>query len=118
MTNRIDVTNELVEKMKTTFVENFEKTNKSMVDINKYLETIDINDGYKYDEFCSIFLFETENFIKTMEDSGLIIENSVSIIGNIMSNMVKHKINTCIDDDIERDKQILLHDLRLKSMIK
>ena len=105
---------ELTNRLKELFVDNYDMVNNSKNDINTYLESINVNTKYEYNEFCSDFLRVSDKLIHSLSLADIQNVNATFIMGEIMSIMVKYKIMDSEPDESKRLHKLIQHELRTK----
>ena len=114
MDRKEELSLELANRLKELFVEDYEKVNSAKDDINVYLESIDIDNKYDYNEFCSDFLRVSEKLIHSLTVTDIQNADAGFIMGEIMAIMVKYKIMDSEPDETQRLHKLIQHELRTK----
>lgn len=112
MVNKDSLSNELENRLKELFVEDFDKVNIAKDNINTYLESINIENKYEYNEFCADFLKVSKKMINSLSLSDIQNLDTLYIMGEIMSVMVKYKILESEPDETKRSYMLIQHELR------
>jgi hypothetical protein len=86
----IDKVTELIELQ---FVEDYEKFKSFMININDLMDKLNINEKYKYDEFC---IDIKENLISILKESDVVIITP-SIMTKALNNMIVYRILYDVD---------------------
>jgi hypothetical protein len=108
----------LTNRLKELFVDNYEMVNNSKDDINTYLESIDVDTKYEYNEFCSDFLKISDKLIHSLSMTDIQNVDATYIMAEIMSIMVKYKIMDSEPDENKRLHKLIQHELRTKVVKK
>lgn len=109
-----ELAQELSDRLKELFVNDFDKVNGAKNDINIYLESLDIDSRYTYNDFCADFLRVSEKLIQSLTLSDIQNVDSMFIMAEIMSIMVKYKIMDAEPDETQRLHKLIQHELRTK----
>jgi len=113
MGKKEELVEELTNRLKEMFVDDYEKVYGIKEDINIYLESLDVV-KYEYNEFCSDFLKISNKLIQSLSLSDIQNVDSTYIMGEIMSVMVKYKILESEPDESKRLQKMIQHELRSK----
>ena len=105
---------ELTDRLKELFVEDYDKVNSAKDNVNEYLTSIEVDNKYEYNEFCSDFLRVSEKLIHSLTLSDIKNADAGFIMGEIMTIMVKYKIVDSEPDETKRLHKLLQHELRTK----
>ena len=116
MVSRSELSTELMERLKDLFVNDFDKVNNAKENINVYLESIEIENKYSYNDFCADFLKVSERLIESLSPQDIESLDAMFIMGEIMSVMVKYKIIESEKDESLRLQKIIQHELRTKNI--
>ena len=111
-----ELSEELKMRLKEMFVEDYDKVNDAKNNINIYLKSINIDDEYNYNDFCNGFLEISDTLIQTLSTQKTQTIDSIFIIGEIMSIMVKQKIHESNSDENKKLYKIFQHELRTKTI--
>ena len=114
MDKKEELSLELTNRLKDLFVNDYEKVNGAKDDVNGYLDSIDVNNKYEYNEFCSDFLKVSEKLIHSLTLSDIQNADAGFIMGEIMTIMVKYKIMDSEPDESKRLSKLIQHELRTK----
>lgn len=106
----------LLDKIKNNlseiFVNDFDKINDARVNVNNYLDHIDINYRYDYNEFCVDFMDKSIKIVDLLSEEELQNLNSNSFVTDTISYMIKSKIFDTVDDVSKRNNLIIQHELQ------
>lgn len=116
MGTKEELAEELSIRLKELFVEDYDKVNSAKDNINVYLESIDVSTRYNYNDFCADFLKVSEKLIQSLTISDIQSIDSLYLMGEIMSIMVKYKIMDSEPDETKRLHKIIQHELRSKTV--
>jgi len=105
----------ITNRLKELFVDNYDMVNGSRKDINIYLESIDVDTRYEYNEFCTDFLKVSDKLIQSLPLTDIQNVDPTFIMGEIMSIMIKYKIMDSEPDESKRLHKLIQHELRTKS---
>lgn len=100
------------------FVDNYKAVNDARTLINSYLGGIGVN--YKYDnynDFCMDFMNNSKELVNNISEEELNELNNSTFVIEVLSVMIKDKINTTISDEKERGNLISQHNLQ-KTLLK
>jgi len=114
MDKKEELSKELSERLKELFVNDFDKVDGAKNDINVYLESIDVETRYNYNEFCTDFLKVSDKLIQSLTLADIQNVDAGFIMGEIMSIMVKYKIMDSEPDETKRLHKMIQHELRSK----
>ena len=114
MDKKEELSKELSERLKELFVNDFDKVDGAKNDINVYLESINVETRYDYNEFCSDFLKVSDKLIHSLTLADIQNVDAGFIMGEIMSIMVKYKIMDSEPDETKRLHKMIQHELRSK----
>ena len=114
MDKKEELSIELNNRLKELFVNDFDKVDGAKNDINGYLESIDVETRYSYNEFCADFLKVSDKLIHSLTLSDIQNVDAGFIMGEIMSIMVKYKILESEPDENKRLQKMIQHELRSK----
>jgi hypothetical protein len=99
--------NEINEKIRNSFVDDFDSINDAKEKINMYLSEMQIEKTYDYNEFCSLFIEITDKLLDSLtlkEFQNIQITNFIS---EILSIMVKKKIDESSQDEEKKTFNLL-----------
>lgn len=116
MGTKEELSEELAIRLKELFVEDYDKVNSAKDNINVYLESINVDNKYNYNDFCTDFLKVSEKLIQSLSLSDIQNVDSMFLMGEIMSIMVKYKIMDSEQDEAKRLQKIIQHELRTKTI--
>lgn len=106
----------LTDRLKELFVDNYDMVNGSKDDINIYLESINVDTRYEYNEFCADFLKVSDKLITSLPLTDIQTVDPTFIMGEIMSIMVQYKIMDSEPDENKRLHKLIQHELRTKQV--
>ena len=106
----------LTDRLKELFVDNYDMVNGSKDDINIYLESINVDTRYEYNEFCTDFLKVSDKLITSLPLTDIQTVDPTFIMGEIMSIMVQYKIMDSEPDENKRLHKLIQHELRTKQV--
>lgn len=116
MKSKEQVISEIIETLEHIFVTDYDSILLAMKNVNEYLDSVDIENHYKYNDFCVEFLDVAKEFLSHLSEETLSKLETLTIISEILSIMVKFRI-TDSSDDIELAKtKIMQHELRMKKL--
>lgn len=87
-----DRLNTIKQKISTTFVEDFNAVNISKDKINNYLKSIELEELYDYNTFCSDFILVSTNILDKIEDKVFFDVRIEFFIAEVLYAMIKYKI--------------------------
>jgi len=114
MNTKEELLETLTNRLKELFVDNYDMVNHSKDDINTYLESINVNNKYEYNEFCADFLKVSDKLIHSLSLNDIQNVDATFIMAEIMSIMVKYKIMDSEPDESKRLHKLIQHELRTK----
>ncbi len=114
MDEKETLSSELTDRLKELFVEDYDKVNNAKDNVNEYLTSIDIDNKYAYNEFCSDFLRVSKKLIHSLTLADIKNADAGFIMGEIMTIMVKYKIVDSEPDETKRLHKLIQHELRTK----
>lgn len=109
-----NIVEELNDKLKELFVDQFDKVNGAKDEINKYLDSMDIESKYEYNSFCSDFLKVASNLLDSLTISDLQKMNIEYFVNEILSIMINYKIVEGEADDEKKLEKMIKHELKRK----
>lgn len=83
---------EISNKIQKSFVDDFDLINDAKEKINIYLLDMNIDNVYKYNEFCSLFIKITDEMLDTLSVSEFENTQIEYFISEVISIIVKNKI--------------------------
>ena len=116
-----NISEELSERLKSMFVDDYDKVNGAKEDINSYLDSINVNDKYDYNSFCHDFLNISSNLLENLTDNDIQNMDFMYFINEILSVMVNYKILNDNDGKIDEETKVanlLRHELRMRGIDK
>lgn len=113
-----ELTDELIKKLQSMFVDDFDKVNCAKNDINVYLESLGVVTKYTYNEFCKDFMDISANIIQTFNLDDIYSQGSDYIIKEILYNIVIFKIKNSGESEMKIAQQILSHELSTKAITR
>jgi len=114
MNRKEELSLELTNRLKELFVNDYDKVNDAKDNVNGYLESIDVDNKYDYNEFCADFIRVSEKLIHSLTLSDIENADAGFIMGEIMTIMVKYKIVDSEPDETQRLHKLIQHELRTK----
>jgi len=103
----INKRNEISDRMKNSFVDDFDLINDAKEKINLYLQTLNIVEIYDYNNFCTDFI----NISNKMLDNLTITEfNDITIdkyTAEVLTFMIKHKITSSNHDEDTKSNNLI-----------
>jgi hypothetical protein len=101
-----------IENLKESFIDEFDKIEQSRQLVNKYLNEIDFNFEYDYNNFCVDFLNSSEKILRTLTDEEILYLDINDLVYESFMYMIKTKIFDSAKNDSDKQKLILLHELK------
>jgi len=117
MDNKEKIIKSFIETLKDSFVNEFEKIDYSRNLVNNYMKEINFDYQYDYNTFCIEFLDTTDKILNSLTNEEILLIDINMLIYETFMNMVKNKIFNSTDNDNDKQKLILLHELK-KYLIK
>ena len=114
MDRKEELSLELENRLKEMFVEDYEKVNGAKDGVNAYLDNLEVENKYEYNEFCNDFLKVSDKLIHSLTVHDIENADSTFIMGEIMSIMVKYKIMDSEPDETQRLHKLIQHELKSK----
>lgn len=116
MSEKDELLEEITGRLKQMFVDDYDKVKSAKDNVNTYLESIDVEGRYDYNEFCNRFLEISDKLINSLSMDEIRGINAPYIMGEVLSIMVKYKIMDGDDTDDDKLQKIIQHELRLKDV--
>ena len=101
-----------IDNLKESFINDFDKIDQSRQLVNKYLNEIDFNFEYDYNNFCIDFLNSSEKILKTLTNEEILFLDINDLVYESFMYMIKTKIFNSTKNDNDKQKLILLHELK------
>ncbi|MDY0270310.1 hypothetical protein [Trichloromonas sp.] len=117
MDNKEKIIKSFIETLKDSFVNEFEKIDYSRNLVNNYMKEINFDYQYDYNTFCIEFLDTTDKILNSLTNEEILLIDINMLIYETFMNMVKNKIFNSTNNDNDKQKLILLHELK-KYLIK
>jgi len=117
MDNKEKIIKSFIETLKESFVNEFEKIDYSRNLVNNYMKEINFDYQYDYNTFCIEFLDTTDKILNSLTNEEILLIDINMLIYETFMNMVKNKIFNSTNNDNDKQKLILLHELK-KYLIK
>jgi len=114
MDRKEELSLELENRLKEMFVEDYEKVNGAKDGVNAYLDNLEVENKYEYNEFCNDFLKVSDKLIHSLTVHDIENADSTFIMGEIMSIMVRYKIMDSEQDETKRFHKLIQHELKSK----
>ena len=112
MDNRESLLKTISDNLSNMFVEEYDKVNTARISVNAYLKDIEINYEYDYNLFCVEFMENSKNLVNKVPIDSLRELDSNSFVSEVLSFMIKNKINENILDPDKRAYLMIQHELK------
>lgn len=100
------------DNLSNMFVEEYTKVNTARSSVNAYLNDIEISYQYEYNQFCIDFMDNTKNLVNKLPINTLRELDSNSFVSEVLSFMIKNKINENIEDNDKKSYLLIQHELK------
>lgn len=100
---------ELNVKLKNIFVEKYDMVTDAIIDINGYLDTLNIKYQYKYDDFCKHFISTSNEFFNNLSNQDFKTIDIYQLVQEILSMMIYKKIDEYSINKDDKSYKLLQH---------
>ena len=103
----IDKRNEISDRMKNSFVDDFDLINDAKEKINLYLQTLNIVELYDYNNFCADFINISNKMLDNLSTEEF---NKITIdiyTAEVLTFMIKHKISFSNQDENTKSNNLI-----------
>lgn len=100
------------DNLSNMFVEEFDKVNIARISTNAYLKDIEIKYEYDYNTFCVDFMENSKNLVNNIHIEQLRQIDNNSFVSEVLSFMIKNKINENESDSERRTYLMIQHELK------
>jgi hypothetical protein len=112
MDEREQIMKNIEDKLQDMFVEEYDRVNNAKDSINKYFEDLEINYVYGYNIFCVDFKENAKSLINNLSPEDLLNINTTVFVFEVLSYMIRNKIDEIVDDKGKKMDLILKHELK------
>lgn len=118
MSNKQEMVNSFIDALKNSFVYQYDEIDLAKTTVNQYMKDIEFDYEYDYNTFCIEFINIIEQIFDSLDDEYDITEINLNLlIYESLTIMVRNKIFDTINDEDEKHKLMMLHELK-KYLIK
>lgn len=115
MENKEDLIIGLQARLSEKFVSDYDLIKGALQDINNYLQVMDIEFTYNYDDFCKDFLTTSQAFIEKLAIDELKNMDTYVFTQEVIGIMIYYKIGETIKDEDDKKLKLLQHILIKKN---
>jgi len=107
-----DLIDMFINTIKDSFVSEYEKINESRESINLYFGELNFNYQYDYNTFCIEFSETCEKILHELSIENIISIDINQLVFESFSYMIRQKIFNSTKNEEDKQKLILLHELK------